>query len=323
MARANCQCTGMCRGSGHHCVWLWLLSIIFGTQHWERVTGVRLGTCTCSTGETSCRWTKWYRPVSAAMAWSMPTSSRGDPGYQTHSSVDFPPRCHLLRRLVMGIRPAACKHTARRTSPKQVHSSGLSYRSLDWCLALLQTQRTELAAGAVFQGSGILNTSTCGAKPGQICRGSVRAVPALGLLLLQWKQCVCLSSRSLWIGIAPAVWLLLVLLAFLAHSCPSLYVSALTVCVEWNQSRTFVRLPWKAGKLVAHLHLSFPERGAFASLGDPSVEQCQPAGWGDAGKNEAVLLLFFVQFFSGFLFPCVAEVSEVDSELSRSCCYLW
>lgn len=85
----------------------------------------------------------------------------------------------------MGIRPAASKHTAGRTSPKQVHSSGLSYRSLDWCLALLQTQRTELAAGAAFQGSGMLNMSTCGAKPDEIGRGSVRAVPALGLLLLQ------------------------------------------------------------------------------------------------------------------------------------------
>ena len=123
-------------------------------------------------------------------------------------------------KLVTGVRPAACKFTSGRASHKQVYSSGgsapgvytdillsCSHRGLGWLL--LQGSWAQIR---------VLRRRGSGTWYQIESWWILEGVPSNVLAFSKESSWVCLPCRSLEIAITPAVWLLLVVFAFLPFS---------------------------------------------------------------------------------------------------------
>lgn len=142
--------------------------------------------------------------------------------------------------------------------------------------------------------------NTCGEKAGEITEvhGS-----CAGCWLHPWQNLLSLLQRqSLWTVISSAARLLIILSAFLPCSKLAQYVSALPICLRWNQTGILCSAQWGWGSQVVHLILRFLAKGA-PSWGVLSWCWTIPS-WGMGWSRQSSHLPFFlVHLFSG-LFVC-------------------
>lgn len=234
----------------------------------------------------------------------------------------LPPGVLAWWRMVTDVRPAACRCTAGRACPEQVHRSGGQIQ--ESTLAFCSPPATETWAGCWCSVHGLrlelLRRRASGTSHQAERWWNLQEVYSIstGHCFLQWwKQLGCLPSRSLWIAIIPTVWLLLVPLAFLPFfsPCLSLYVSDVVVWVGWNWSGTTVQSPFqKLSKLIAHPILSFPSRELFLAWQIPfGTEQWQLGEWVNAGKMKLSSYSFCIVCLWFFSLCCWSFLNRLQS----------
>lgn len=133
---------------------------------------------------------------------------------------------------------------------------------------------------------------------------------------------VCLQSRSLWIAITIADWLLLVVPAFLVPR--HLYTSQLSSLCRVKPGQDHCVVPWKAGEAHCSPHSSLSGRRNSFWLKVPSWLRTVLAwGMGWCRQNEVVFLLFLCNCSQAFCFTVLLKFLNRTPELSRSCFCLW
>lgn len=169
----------------------------------------------------SYKWIQWYRPQSGdSSCWVL--------GYWCtlvwHRIL--PQVCTWQQRLVICTRPAVLSAQLEGLSLSMCTTVKVSCEGVCWWLVFMQLQWPELAAGA---GPGSAwgretdsttwrsaNVNTCGVKDGEICKGSRAAILAFDLVVKTVR--IILRAGPLGAVVSPALWLILVTLAFLPFS---------------------------------------------------------------------------------------------------------